>query len=72
MSWQEGVAVAVVLLGLGARAFLVAQRALLLDRVWDAGFHHDRPVSTVTCERFRILTMHARTQAMSSIPVGLD
>ena len=26
MSWQEGVAVAVVLLGLGAGAFLVAQR----------------------------------------------
>ena len=26
MSWQEGVAIAVVLLGLGAGAFLVAQR----------------------------------------------
>ena len=26
MSWQEGVAVAIVLLGLGAGAFLVAQR----------------------------------------------
>ena len=26
MSWQEGIAVAVVLLGLGAGAFLVAQR----------------------------------------------
>ena len=26
MSWQEGVAVTVVLLGLGAGAFLVAQR----------------------------------------------
>ncbi len=26
MNWQEGVAVAVVLLGLGAGAFLVAQR----------------------------------------------
>jgi hypothetical protein len=26
MSWQEGVAVAVVLIGLGAGAFLVAQR----------------------------------------------
>lgn len=26
MSWQEGVAVALVLLGLGARAFLVSQQ----------------------------------------------
>jgi hypothetical protein len=30
MSWQEGVAVAVVLLGLGAGAFLVAQRPSFL------------------------------------------
>ena len=29
MSWQEGVAVTVVLLGLGAEAFLVAQRPSL-------------------------------------------
>ena len=34
MSWQEGVAVAVVLLGLGAGVFLVAQRPNFWIEFW--------------------------------------
>ena len=34
MSWQEGVAITVVLLGLGAGAFLVAQRPSFWIEFW--------------------------------------
>ena len=36
MSWQERIAISVMLLGFGAGAFLVAQRASFWIRVWRA------------------------------------